>query len=158
MNPDLDLTVHRVIRAPRESVWNAWTDPDSLARWWLPAPMSCRVERLEIRPAGAFVTAMSEDGEKFVPHLDACFLLVEAGERLVFTTAVDSAWRPAAGAPVPMTAEIALRDHADGTEYHALVRHGDRAARSRHEELGFAQGWGTVTDQLARLVESAIRA
>ncbi|NKY53007.1 SRPBCC domain-containing protein [Nocardia vermiculata] len=153
MNPDLDLTLNRVIRAPRASVWKAWTDRESLAQWWLPAPTLCRVERLEIRPAGAFVTTMSDDGEKFVPHLNACFLLAEECERLVFTNAVDSGWRPAAPAPVSMTAEITLRDHPDGTDYRILVRHGDPAARARHQELGFAYGWGTVTDQLTQLVE-----
>ena len=33
MNPDLDLTLQRVIRAPRTTVWHAWTDPAQLARW-----------------------------------------------------------------------------------------------------------------------------
>lgn len=158
MNPDLDLTLHRVIRAPRASVWNAWTDADSLAQWWLPAPALCRVEKLEIEPAGAFVTRMSIDGAEFVPHLDACFLVVEERERLVFTNALDSSWRPAAGSPVPMTAEITLGDHPDGTDYRVLVRHGDPAARARHEELGFEYGWGSVTDQLTALVESEVRA
>lgn len=55
-------------------------------------PTRRRVERLDVRPGGAFVTLMSDDGDTFVPHLDG---------------------------------------------------------------LGFAEGWGTTTDQLARLVESA---
>lgn len=153
MNPDLDLTLHRVIRAPRAQVWNAWTDPGSLARWWLPAPARCRVERLEVRPAGAFVTSMSEPGADFVPHLDGCFLIADEHERLIFTTALDSGLRPAAG-EILMTAEISLRDHPEGTDYHVLVRHGDSAARTRHQELGFEYGWGTVTAQLAALVEN----
>lgn len=33
MNPDLDLGIARVIRGPRKTVWDAWTDPDSLAQW-----------------------------------------------------------------------------------------------------------------------------
>jgi uncharacterized protein YndB with AHSA1/START domain len=52
-----------------------------------------------------------------------------------------------------MTAEIVFRDHADGTEYSAIVRHGDPAARSHHEELGFFDGWGAVTEALAMLAE-----
>ncbi len=153
MNPDLDLSLDRIIRAPRSVVWDAWTDPVSLAAWWLPAPMRCRVERLDTVPGGAFVTSMSEDGVEFLPHLDACFLVVEERERIVFTNAIDSRWRPAAPEPVSMTAEIMLSDHADGTNYQVVVRHGDPAARARHEELGFLDGWGTVTEQLAGLVE-----
>ncbi len=149
MNPDLDLTLERVIRAPRTAVWNAWTDPSRFEKWWVPAPARCRVDRLDVRPGGAFVTRLSEDGVEFVPHLDATFLVVDELERIVFTNAIDSAWRPANPDPIPMTAEIALRDHPDGTDYRVVVRHGDPAARARHEELGFLDGWGSVTEQLA---------
>jgi uncharacterized protein YndB with AHSA1/START domain len=154
MNPDLDLSIERVIHAPRKVVWDAWTDPDSLARWWVPAPAACRVDRLEVRPGGAFVTRLSDDGVTFVPQVDACFLLVDEFERIVFTNAVDSAWRPANPDPVTMTAEVTLHDHPEGTDYRVVVRHGDRAARQRHAELGFADGWGTVAGQLARFAES----
>ncbi|TMR07431.1 polyketide cyclase [Actinomadura soli] len=154
MNPDLDLALERVIRAPRAVVWNAWTDPARLERWWAPAPTVCRVDRLDVRPGGAFVTRMSEDGTEFVPQVDAIFLVVDELERIVFTNAVDSAWRPADPAPVPMTAEITLSDHPDGTDYRIVVRHGDPDARARHEKLGFAEGWETVAAQLAGFAES----
>ncbi|PWU51796.1 polyketide cyclase [Micromonospora sp. S4605] len=153
MNPDLDLTLERVIRAPRAALWTAWTDPSRLEKWWVPAPTLCRVDRLDVRPGGAFVTRLSDDGVEFVPHVDATFLVVDEFERIVFTNAIDSAWRPADPTPVPMTAEITLSDHPDGTDYRIIVRHGDPAARARHQELGFAQGWGSVTEQLAGLVE-----
>jgi uncharacterized protein YndB with AHSA1/START domain len=153
VNPDLDLSIERVIRAPRASVWRAWTEPARFEQWWLPAPTVCRVERFEARAGGPLVTSMSEDGVSFQPHMDACFLLVEDGERIVFTNAIDSAWRPTSPAPVPMTAEITFADHPDGTDYRVIVRHGDPAARSVHEKLGFADGWGSVTAQLAALAE-----
>ena len=154
LDPDLDLQVHRVIRAPRTRVWNAWTDPGDLGRWWLPAPTHCRVDLLDVVPGGAFVTSMSEDGISFVPHVDACFVLVEPAERIVFTNALDSRWRPAQPAPVAMTAEITFGDHPQGTDYRVVVRHADISSRARHEELGFADGWGTVTAQLAAVAEA----
>jgi uncharacterized protein YndB with AHSA1/START domain len=153
VNPDLDLTIERVIRAPRASVWRAWTEPASFEKWWLPAPTVCRVERFEAPAGGPLVTSMSEDGVSFQPHMDACFLLVEDGQRIVFTNAIDSAWRPTSPSPVPMTAEITFADHPEGTDYRVIVRHGDAAARSVHEKLGFADGWGSVTAQLATLAE-----
>jgi uncharacterized protein YndB with AHSA1/START domain len=154
MNPDLDLVLERVIRAPRGVVWSAWTDSSLLEKWWVPTPALCRVERLDVRPGGAFVTRLSDDGAEFGPHLDASFLVVDELERIVFTNAIDSDWRPASPAPIAMTAEIRLGDHPNGTDYRVTVRHGDPAARARHEELGFSAGWGTVTAQLAGIAES----
>jgi uncharacterized protein YndB with AHSA1/START domain len=154
LDPELDLQIERVMRAPRTRVWRAWTDPSDLARWWLPAPTRCRVERLDVEPGGAFVTSMSEDGAAFVPHLDACFVAVEHGARIVFTNALDSRLRPSSPAPVAITAEITFADHPDGTDYRVVVRHADRASRRRHEQMGFADGWGTVTAQLAAVAEA----
>jgi uncharacterized protein YndB with AHSA1/START domain len=154
MNPDLDLALARVIRASRTSVWDAWTDPAYLERWWAPAPAQSRVDRLELRPGGGFVTRLSEDGTNFIPQLDACFIVVEDLRRIVFTNAIDSAWRPAQPAPVPMTAEIRLDDHPDGTSYQVVVRHGDPTARAHHEKLGFIDGWAAITAQLTTLAEN----
>lgn len=156
MNPDLDLEIERVIRAPREAVWKAWTDPGSLEQWWVPEPAKCRVERLEVRAGGAFLTQITDNGTDYLPHLDACFVRVDRGERIVFTNALDHELRPARPEPIAMTADITLSDHTEGTAYRAVVRHGDPAARATHEELGFTAGWGTTIEQLARLVENVI--
>lgn len=153
LDSELDLTIQRVIRAPREAIWSAWTEPSRLAQWWIPAPLSLRVDSLDLRPGGAFVTRMSEDGETYTPHVDATFLLIEDNTRLVFTNAVNSSWHPVFPDPVAMTTEIVLTEHEDGTDYRAIVRHSSPEQRARHEELGFFDGWGTVTEQLAKSVE-----
>ncbi|MGO2751247.1 MAG: SRPBCC domain-containing protein [Pseudoclavibacter sp.] len=152
-DPELDLTLSRVIRAPRDIVWRAWTEPELLALWWTPAPTQSRIDRLDVRPGGAFVTQMSEDGAAFVPHTDGIFVAVDEGSRLVFTNAVTSALRPAVPAPIGLTVEISFNEHPEGTDYVAVARHADAAARALHAELGFAEGWGAVTDALAALSE-----
>lgn len=157
-DPALDLTVERVIRAPRHSIWCAWTDPALLQRWWVPAPTTARIEELDVRPGGGFVTYMSENGRDFVPHTDGIFLVVEEERRIVFTNAISSGWRPATPAPVAMTAEVVLGEHPDGTDYRVVVRHGDPSAREHHETLGFFDGWGSVTRALATLVENGAAA
>jgi uncharacterized protein YndB with AHSA1/START domain len=151
VNPNLDLTLTRVIRAPRQAVWEAWTDPAKLEQWWIPSPARCQVVELDLRPGGAFVTLYSEDGASFGPHVSGSFLDVLEGERLVFTDTLLGGWRPSE-APF-MTAVITLRDHPEGTEYHAHVMHKSQADRDNHEQMGFYDGWGTVADQLAALVE-----
>lgn len=148
---DLDLTITRVIKAPRAAVWSAWTNPSSLEKWWIPEPSRCRVVDLDLRPGGSFVTQISENGGEFVPHVRGCFLAVDEFERIVFTDSLVAGWRPAVE-PF-MTAVITMRDAPTGTEYSAHVMHRTRADRSLHEELGFYDGWGTVIEQLARLLE-----
>jgi len=110
VNPDLDLTLQRVIRAPRAVVWRAWTDPSQLEQWWVPAPAVARVDRLEAQPGGAFVTRISDDGVEFGPHMDAAFLVVDDRERLVFTNAVDSRWTGASGVRTAAARHAASRD------------------------------------------------
>ena len=31
-----EITIVRTYDAPREKVWQAWTDPKQLAQWWAP--------------------------------------------------------------------------------------------------------------------------
>jgi uncharacterized protein YndB with AHSA1/START domain len=150
-NPDLDLTISRVIKAPRSAIWSAWTDPGSFEQWWVPAPAKCKILEMDLRPGGAFMTQISENGGDFMPHLNASFLAIDERERIVFTDALLGGWRPAEQ-PF-MTAIITLKDHPMGTDYVAHVMHKNNADRKMHKEMGFFDGWGTVAEQLARLVE-----
>ncbi len=150
-HPDLDLSISRVIKAPRPVIWRAWTDRASFEQWWVPAPAQCKVVEMDLCPGGSFVTQISENGGDFRPHLSACFLAIDHLERIVFTNALVGGWRPAEH-PF-MTAIITLRDHPTGTEYLAHVMHKNNADRIRHEEMGFYDGWGTVAEQLATLAE-----
>jgi uncharacterized protein YndB with AHSA1/START domain len=150
-NPDLDLTISRVIKAPRPVVWKAWTDRASFEQWWVPAPAKCKVLKMDLRPGGSFVTQISENGGAFMPHMNCCFLAIDDRERIVFTDALVGGWRPAER-PF-MTAIITLQDHPTGTDYVARAMHRSIADRNKHEEMGFYDGWNTVTEQLARLAE-----
>lgn len=150
-NPDLDLTIARVIKAPRPVVWSAWTDRVRFEQWWVPAPAKCKVVEMDFRPGGSFATQISENGDDFTPHLNACFLAIDALERIVFTNALVGGWRPAEQ-PF-MTAIITLKDHPMGTDYVAHVMHKNNADRKMHEEMGFYDGWGAVTEQFVTLVE-----
>jgi len=97
---------------------------------------------------------MSDDGLVFGSHLDACLVAVDPGERIVFTNSLDSRWRPVDPTPVALTAEITFGDHPQGTDYRIVVRHADAGTRAHHEQLGLADGWGTVTAQIAAVAEA----
>jgi len=151
-DPKLDLTVERFMRATPERVWTAWTTPRLLEQWWVPHPGTCRVLDLDVRAGGAFRTEYAEAGGSYGPHLDACFLAVEPQQRLLFSDALTAGFRPALR-PF-MTAEITFEAVEGGTLYRAVAMHKDQSDRERHAELGFYDGWSTVTAQLAALVET----
>jgi uncharacterized protein YndB with AHSA1/START domain len=153
-DPSRDLSIARVIRAPRAAVWDAWADPRSLEQWWTPAPTECRVVTLELAAGGGFVTQMREPGAPFVPHMDACFLEVVERERIVFTNLLTGGWRPARQGFV--SAVLSFADHDEGTLYAAHVLHAGAEARQTHLDLGFADGWGSVAAQLAAFAEARV--
>ncbi len=62
--PDLVLT--RVIDAPRERVWKAWTEPQQFAKWWGPHDFTCPVCEIDVRPGGKIYLHMKgPDGSPF---------------------------------------------------------------------------------------------
>lgn len=50
-----DTIVMRTIDAPRNRVWNAWTDPKQLAKWWGPPGAVINITSFDLRPGGTFL-------------------------------------------------------------------------------------------------------
>ena len=60
------LTITRVFDAPREPVWQAWTEPEHLRRWWGPKGFTSPVCRIDLRVGGAYLYCMrSPEGRDF---------------------------------------------------------------------------------------------
>ena len=72
----------------------------------------------------------------------------------MYTNAITGTWHPASPEPVAITAEILFGEHPHGTDYRAIARHADPAARQRHEDLGFFEAWNAVTAALAEVAEA----
>jgi len=52
VSSDCEIVSSRVINAPRESVFAAWTDPGILQRWWGPAGFTNTFKEFDLRPGG----------------------------------------------------------------------------------------------------------
>jgi len=103
------------------------------------------VVEIDLRPGGASYMLFSGPNGEEIPNRGV-YLEVVAQRRLVFTDAYVEAWVPSAE-PF-MTAIASFADEEGGTRYEAQVRHWSEAARQRHEEMGFHDGWGKAADQL----------
>jgi uncharacterized protein YndB with AHSA1/START domain len=63
------MILQRVIRAPRNLVWGAWANAESLPQWWGPEGFSCRTNRIDLRSGGDWVFDMiAPDGTVFPNH------------------------------------------------------------------------------------------
>src|SRR5262245_16168724 len=88
-----DLILTRIIDAPRDKVFKAWTDPALLKQWYAPLPWTTSVVETDVRPGGSTLIVMrSPDGNE-LPNRGV-YLEVVQNERLVFTDAYSKAWEP----------------------------------------------------------------
>ena len=66
---DRTMTLERVIDAPPDVVWAAWSDPKALPQWWGPDGFTCRTDRIDLRSGGEWVFDMiGPDGTVFPNH------------------------------------------------------------------------------------------
>lgn len=147
-----DLVLTRLIDAPREKVYRAWTDPELLKQWFAPLPWTTPRAALDVRAGGSSLVVMrGPDGNEF-PN-PGIYLEVVPNERLVFTDAYTKAWKPS-DKPF-MTVILSFENSGGKTKYTARVRHWTVEDREAHEKMGFHQGWAQCAEQLVALVEKS---
>jgi uncharacterized protein YndB with AHSA1/START domain len=134
----------RVLRAPRERVWRALTDPDELARWWGPKGFACPSLEWEPRLGASYRLAMQPpEGELF--HLNGEFKEVDPPSRLAFTFV----WDPATPDDRETLATLSLEDRGDRTE--VRFTQGEFATEERRalHDGGWSDGFERL-DELLR--------
>jgi uncharacterized protein YndB with AHSA1/START domain len=145
LDPDTDLSLTRTLAAPRQLIWDCWTNPRHIPHFFVPAPHRVTAVDIDLRVGGRFNTTFEVDGNAMENR--GVYLEIVPGTKLVFTDAYTEGWKPAAE-PF-MTAILLLEDaQGGGTTYTAIARHRNPVSRKTHEDMGFFDGWGTVASQL----------
>ena len=138
-----EVTITRVLHAPRELVWRAWTEPERLARWWGPRGWSTDPAdvTMDVSPGGAFrVRSVSDDGAPMTTA--GVYREVVEPERLVFEEPAEDAWHDGAVSTLTLTdlgggrTEMVLHSVIHTTEeLGKLAAGGMRGALDRLAEL-----------------------
>lgn len=149
---NFELVLERVLDAPPEKVYRAWTDPELMKQWLSPKPWTITEASCDPRPGGLTrFTMVAPDGNTF--PCTSVFLEVIPNRRLISTDGLTGDWRPA-GDPF-MVSRVDMEPLPDGrTKYTAKAQHWTEAAMKQHEEMGFHDGWGQCADQLAELLKT----
>ncbi len=80
------LTLTRMLDAPRETVFRAWTDPVQFSRWMGPASIRAEIKEMDTKPGGAYRIAM-HGTPKGMSVVSGTYREIVPPERLVFTWA-----------------------------------------------------------------------
>jgi uncharacterized protein YndB with AHSA1/START domain len=143
-----ELLLTRLIDAPPASVFRCWTEPELIVQWFTPPPWKTIHAEIDLRAGGASLIVMQgPDGTEMPNH--GVYLEVVRNERLVFTDAYSAGWVPA-DKPF-FTGILTFEDEGGKTRYTARARHWTVEDCEQHEKMGFHEGWGIATDQLAAL-------
>ena len=79
------LRLTRRFAAPRERVFDAWTTPEALKRWWCPPGWAPERIDVDLRPGGAYHLGMRSLDEESLVSIEGQFVEVRRPERLVYT-------------------------------------------------------------------------
>jgi uncharacterized protein YndB with AHSA1/START domain len=146
MTAQHELSITRLIDAPIDAVWRAWTEHQD--EWFCPRPWRSETQVQELHAGGRSVIVMrGPEGEE--NRLEGVFLEVVPHRRIVSTDAFTHGW--VAAGPFMVRIDEFTEDGGQ-TRYTATARHWTAEARDQHAAMGFEVGWNAATDQLVEVV------
>jgi len=67
---DREVIITRILNAPREVVWEAWTNPKHIVNWWGPDGFTTTIEKMDFRVGGEWRYMMiGPDGTRYPNHM-----------------------------------------------------------------------------------------
>ncbi len=137
------LEIKRLIKAPRERVYAAWTDPAQLKQWFGPENVQTHNLVADVRVGGNYQWDLSNtEGERMTVRGE--YRELEPGKKIVFTWQWDDdeVWENRTS-----IVTVELYDADGGTELRLRhVQLPSEQSRDRHGE-----GWNSVLDRLEKL-------
>jgi uncharacterized protein YndB with AHSA1/START domain len=150
--PGVGYTVSftRHLAAPRETVFELWTDPAHLARWWGPAGFTNPVCEFEARAGGRIhIDMRAPDGTVY--PMDGRVEEIRPPERLVLrcTCCADDTGVPG----IESLTTVTFESEPGGTHLVVESRVTKAEGFARDALAGMEQGWSESLERLAEALE-----
>jgi len=144
------VTIIRDFDAPRHLVFQAWTQPEHLRRWWGPHGFTVESCEMDLRVGGGWQVRMRSP-QGVVDRQRGVVREIVAPERLVFSYAFEDE-HGRRGHETTVTVSFADRGGKTRlTVHHAIFE----SVTVRDDHVG---GWGEALDHLAQYVATALQA
>ena len=150
--------ITRIFDAPREALWKAWTDPESVKQWWGPTDYTCPEAKIDLRVGGKCLNAMKGPDGKVI-WSGGTFTEITKPSRLKYTDSfMDEKGNVVDPTFYDMPADFArelyvtvtFEEHSQGKTKLTLI-HKDFASREMVDEC--TAGWSQSLDKLEQLLE-----
>ena len=158
INPLLDLELIEDVALTPEQLFEGWTNPEILKKWFCPRPWKVTECSIDLRPGGLFSNVMQSPEGELMPENKGCYLLIEKPTRLVWTGILGENFRPNQIPQLGFGFVCDLRFTSleqGGTRFQAIAMHSDAEGKIKHEKMGFEQGWRIALSQLVELYQSS---
>ncbi len=138
----VELDIVRTYAAPRQLVWDAWTDPDQIAQWWGPRGISTPRESIEIdlRPGGRMSFEMVDDATGARYPNSGTVVEVDPPAKLVWS---DDGFGDGSGRGTATVTFTEVDAMTTTLRVHIVADFTDEV------RAGAEQGWGSQLDKLA---------
>lgn len=137
------LRVERSFAASPEEVFDAWTNPEVLRRWWLADPAwRVPVADVDLREGGGYTLSMEDPATGEEHTVTGSYAEVSRPERLVYSWS----WVLGDGSQGPVST-VTVEFRGEGEQTTVVLLHSglpDEGSRERH-----GQGWAACLDTLA---------
>ena len=152
-----EVVITRVFDAPRELVWDAWTDPEQIVKWWGPYGFTLTVDEMDVRPGGVWKSTMhGPDGTEY--RNDCVFTEVIKPQRIVYKLTPGRKHNRAA--QEPETVEASWVFEAQGKKTKATLRMLFPTAEARDRfvrEYKAVEGGNETLDRLREHLANQVR-
>lgn len=138
----------RILDAPRELVFKAWTEPERLKKWWGPDRFTTPLCELDPRAGGLLrIDMRGPDGTVY--PMTGTFLEVSPPERLVFTsTPLDNQGNPM----FEILNAVLLEEQGNRTKLTLRAKVVKKTPQAAPYLSGMEMGWSQSLDRLAKEV------
>lgn len=136
---EFDLALDRLIHAPREVVFDAWTSPEILRQWWGPIGFTTTTEEFSLQPGGMWrLTMHGPDGGDYPSEIT--FREVVRPERLVYLHDCNAS-----------LVTVTFADQDGKTLVAIRSKFGDSAGIDAAAMRGLTEGWQSTLDRLDQI-------